>query len=240
MVLFGTATIATQQFSNYTIATIFVQIAIWQIYLADTFKNNSKLIFNTFLSLCAAACFGYEYVYLIPIFVIGFIYFLGINFKTLFTIIFSLLFPILVFAGICYLNNSLQPLYDYFINIFSVNFNTNLLIENLGKIDKSIFVIQIVTLISIFLFWRNHQIIKYKMKKILHFFVTLWLVINLLTLFLERNAMAFVLLNIIISAFLATLSLVNHKKKANQVLMIALIVLLSAIYIFGILVKLNT
>jgi len=215
MMLFGAVFKSAHLFGNQTFATIFLLLAIWQFIKINTRKENSTIVLNTFWLLIISTFFVSEFVYLIPVFIFGFFYFIEFKIKTLMVMIFAILMPVLSALGLCFLLDRIDLFNNFFIKLYNFNFEINIkLFETYTAILALISVIFV--LFSLFFFLRNINNYKFQTRKFTFFFVILWLSIIFLILFLQNNYSNFILIYIILVSFFISLNLTNLQNKRTK------------------------
>jgi hypothetical protein len=235
MGLMCTTWFGSQTFGNHTIAVIFCVLAVSQLLkINDDPKNTPKSVLNTFVALSISSAFVYQYFYMIPVFIFGVLYLASINRpKILFISLVSIVMPAIAFLGFCYVTDSITVFTNYFSKIFSPEIGS---FDDIFQKNLELFVLILYTMVSMILFFRNSPRIKYKTKKIIHFFVLLWFVLIILTI-LFNGTEIFILACIIYTSYLLTLNLVEFKNKLNRILFDSLLVLFLAMYIIRIFIN---
>lgn len=233
MMLLYTSWDLAQVFGNHIISTVLLIIALLEIIKIDFSQSNIKEIFNSFTALVIASIFQIDFLFFIPLFILGVFILDGFKRKSILTIIFVLLIGVATIIGYAYVFDIIDDVEVYYMQILKPEIATYSLSFVLDNI--AFFIIIIFSAISLFFYFQNQSNFRFNTKRTMAFLIMIWICLTLyMMLFVVANN-GLALFYIILSSLFLSLCFIDYRSKHKNIIFVILIIFLFINYILSLL-----
>ncbi len=229
MMLLYTTWDSAQIFGNHIISSALLMVALLEIIKIDFSQNNIKEIFNTFTALVIASIFQIDFLFFIPLFILGVFILDGFKRKSVLTIIFVLFVGVASIIGYAYVFDIIDDVVNYYRQILNLEIATYSLSFVLDNI--AFFITIIFSAISLFFYFQNQSNFRFNTKRTMTFLIMIWICLTLYMMMFVIANNGLSLFYIIISSLFLSLCFIDYRSKHKNIIFIILLIFLCLNYI---------
>lgn len=229
MMLLYTTWGSAQIFGNHIISSALLMVALLEIIKIDFSQNNIKEIFNTFTALVIASIFQIDFLFFIPLFILGVFILDGFKRKSVLTIIFVLFVGVASIIGYAYVFDIIDDVVNYYRQILNLEIATYSLSFVLDNI--AFFITIIFSAISLFFYFQNQSNFRFNTKRTMAFLIMIWICLTLYMMMFVIANNGLSLFYIILSSLFLSLCFIDYRSKHKNIIFIILLIFLCLNYI---------
>lgn len=229
MMLLYTTWDSAQIFGNHIISSALLMVALLEIIKIDFSQNNIKEIFNTFTALVIASIFQIDFLFFIPLFILGVFILDGFKRKSVLTIIFVLFVGVASIIGYAYVFDIIDDVVNYYRQILNLEIATYSLSFVLDNI--AFFITIIFSAISLFFYFQNQSNFRFNTKRTMAFLIMIWICLTLYMMMFVIANNGLSLFYIILSSLFLSLCFIDYRSKHKNIIFIILLIFLCLNYI---------
>ncbi len=229
MMLLYTTWDSAQVFGNHIISSALLMVALLEIIKIDFSQNNIKEIFNTFTALVIASIFQIDFLFFIPLFILGVFILDGFKRKSVLTIIFVLFVGVASIIGYAYVFDIIDDVVNYYRQILNLEIATYSLSFVLDNI--AFFITIIFSAISLFFYFQNQSNFRFNTKRTMAFLIMIWICLTLYMMMFVIANNGLSLFYIILSSLFLSLCFIDYRSKHKNIIFIILLIFLCLNYI---------
>ncbi len=229
MMLLYTTWDSAQIFGNHIISSALLMVALLEIIKIDFSQNNIKEIFNTFTALVIASIFQIDFLFFIPLFILGVFILDGFKRKSVLTIIFVLFVGVASIIGYAYIFDIIDDVVNYYRQILNLEIATYSLSFVLDNI--AFFITIIFSAISLFFYFQNQSNFRFNTKRTMAFLIMIWICLTLYMMIFVIANNGLSLFYIILSSLFLSLCFIDYRSKHKNIIFIILLIFLCLNYI---------
>ncbi len=229
MMLLYTTWDSAQIFGNHIISSALLMVALLEIIKIDFSQNNIKEIFNTFTALVIASIFQIDFLFFIPLFILGVFILDGFKRKSVLTIIFVLFVGVASIIGYAYVFDIIDDVVNYYRQILNLEIATYSLSFVLDNI--AFFITIIFSAISLFFYFQNQSNFRFNTKRTMAFLIMIWICLTLYMMMFVIANNGLSLFYIVLSSLFLSLCFIDYRTKHKNIIFIILLIFLCLNYI---------
>ncbi len=229
MMLLYTTWDSAQIFGNHIISSALLMVALLEIIKIDFSQNNIKEIFNTFTALVIASIFQIDFLFFIPLFILGVFILDGFKRKSVLTIIFVLFVGVASIIGYAYVFDIIDDVVNYYRQILNLEIATYSLSFVLDNI--AFFITIIFSAISLFFYFQNQSNFRFNTKRTMAFLIMIWICLTLYMMMFVIANNGLSLFYIVLSSLFLSLCFIDYRSKHKNIIFIILLIFLCLNYI---------